>query len=346
MDLWIYDENFKRLGVVDTAESIIWANRFRQCGDFEIYIPASAEMLELLQEDRFVGREDDDMVCIIEKVVITTDEENGDYLTVTGRDLRSILERRIVWNQTSLNGTVEKALQQLVRDAFIDPEIPERQYNKLRFAAAHNYTETVSAQYTGTNLLEAIMELCAAYNYGFKIFLQDGYMRLDFYKGVDRSANQEENTRVIFSEYYDNLKTFTYTRDKTNYKSVVVVAGEGEGLARKRVNLTRSVDTSGLHRREMYIDARDISSNEGEISDSDYNNLLAERGSTSMSEAAIVESMSGSVEFSEMYTYGKDYNLGDIVTTVNKYGLQVDSQVLEVVEVWDENGYECTPTFG
>lgn len=346
MDLWIYDENFKRLDVVDTAESIIWANRFRQCGDFEIYIPTSAKMLELLQEDRFVGREDDDMVCIIEKVVITTDEENGDYMTVTGRDLRSILDRRIVWNQTSLSGNLHKALRKLITDNIIAPEISERKYDKFRLADSRTYPETVSAQYTGTNLLEAIMELCAAFNYGFKCFLQDGLIYIDFYKGVDRSENQEENTRVIFSEYYDNLKTFTYTRDKTNYKSVVVVAGEGEGLARKRVSLTRSVDTSGLHRREMYIDARDISSNEGEISDSDYNNLLAERGGTSMSEAAIVESMSGAVEFSEMYTYGKDYNLGDIVTTVNKYGLQVDSQVLEVVEVWDENGYECTPTFG
>jgi hypothetical protein len=56
--------------------------------------------------------------------------------------------------------------------------------------------------------------------------------------------------------------------------------------------------------------------------------------------------MDGSVEHTTQYVYGVDYFLGDLVTVINKYGIQIDVQVLEVVEVWDENGYSCTPTFG
>ena len=96
MDLWILTEDFQRVGIVDTATSIIWANRHRQHGDFEIYISASAAMLDLLKEDRFVVRDDDDMVGIIEHTKIDTDEENGDFLIVSGRCSRSILTRRIV----------------------------------------------------------------------------------------------------------------------------------------------------------------------------------------------------------------------------------------------------------
>ena len=346
MDIWILNEDFQRLGIVDTASSVIWANRARQCGDFEIYIPASAEMLELLKEDRIVARQDDEMLCFIEKVIDADDQENGDYLTVTGRCMRSILARRIVWDQTALTDTVENIMRKLVTDALISPEIAARKYDKLTLAPAHGYTETASVQYTGDNLQEVIESLCATYGYCYKITLEDGLLVLDFYKPTDRSVNQSENPRVVFSEEYDNLTASTYTKDKTAYKSVALVAGEGEGSARRRAIVSREVDQAGLHRREIFVDARDLSSNEGEISDDDYMAQLSERGSTSLSEAPMVESMEGAVESLQMYTYKKDYFLGDIITARNKHSVEAVTQVLEIVEQEDENGYKCTPTFG
>lgn len=345
MDLWIYSEDFELLGIVDTASSVIWANRFRQCGDFEIYVSASASVLQLLQEDRFVVRQDDSMVGIIERVLLNTDEEAGDFLTVTGRCTRSILDRRIVWDQTALSGTVENVMRRLVIDAFISPAIEARKYDKLTLAAAHGYADAVSVQFTGDNLQEAIDGLCAANDYGYAITLQDKQLVLDFYKGVDRSAGQRVNPRVIFSEEYDNLTASSYSFDKTAYKSVALVAGEGEGSARRRTTVSRIIDQSGLHRREMFIDARDISSNDGEITETEYMAQLAERGRTDLNAAAMVESMDGSV-VSTQYVYKTDFGLGDLVTVINKYGVQADTQLLEIVEVWDENGYTCTPTFG
>lgn len=346
MDLWILDgDTFEPVGIVDTASSIIWTNRFRECGDFEIYINATPESVELLQKDRLVARQDDEMLCIIEAVKLDTDEENGDYLTVTGRCTRSILSRRIVWDQTVLSGTVENGMRRLVSDAFISPAITARKYEKLALAPSHGYTDQVTAQYTGDEILDAITELAAANNYGFKMPLRGGVLELDFYKGVDRSAGQSENPRVIFSEEFDSLAASSYSSDKTKYKSVALVAGEGEGAERKRTTVSRSVDQEGLHRREMFIDARDVSSNEGEITEAEYTAQLAERGRTNMSEAAVVESMTGSI-LPRQYTYGVDYFLGDIVTVRNKYGIMVNAQVLEVMEKWDEAGYECTPTFG
>lgn len=348
IDLWIYDEDFTALAVIDTYNSLIWANRFRQCGDFEIYVSMSTEMADVLQVGRWVVRPDDDMAGIIEKVESGTDEENGDYLLVTGRCLRQILGRRIIWEQTTITGTAENGLRQLVNDALISPADEARKYAPLVLAAAHGYTETVDAQYTGDNLLEAIEALCAAKNYGFKIILDTNAQQLllDFYKGTDRSMSQFTNPRVIFSEDNDNLLASTYTKDTANYKTVALVMGEGEGADRRRVTVGRSIDQEGLHRRELYVDARDLSSNDGQISAEEYDAQMAERGNTGLSEAPIVESMEGTVEPKQMYIYKQDYYLGDIVTVANKHGIAVDTQVLEVVEVWDEDGYTCTPTFG
>lgn len=346
MDLWIYSEDFAALGIVDTATSIIWANRFRQCGDFEIYISASAAMLDLLKEDRLVIRPDDEMVGIIEQVKTGTDTEDGDYIIASGRSAGSLFDRRIIWDQTEINGTVENGLRTLITDAFISPAIAARKYDRLTLAEAHGFTETMQTQYTGDNVLEAVENLCAANNYGFKVIRQGTKFVVDFYKGTDRTAGQAVNPRVIFSEAYQNLQSTEYTLNKKDYKSVALVAGEGEGAARRRTVVGRSVDQSGLHRREMFVDARDISSNEGEITDADYIAQLAERGTQSLSEAPIIQSMEGSIEPNMMYKYKEDYFLGDLVTVINKHGTQADTQVLEIVETWDSDGYTVTPTFG
>ena len=352
MELWIYSDSFSLLGVVDMATSIIWANRFRQCGDMEIYVAATDKMLELLifdaaKEDRFVVRRDDEMVCIIERAEIVTDEEKGDFLLVTGRCLRSIYTRRIVWEQTTLTGTVEEGLRRLVEDAFMSELIQGRQYAPLRLAPAHGYTDPLEKQITGDELLAALEEICAANNYGMKVTMdpREGTMTADFYKGTDRTAGQRENPRVIFSEQYGNLLGTNHTRDATAYKTVAKVAGEGEGTARRSIVVSRAGQTAGLRRREMFVDARDISSNDGEISMSDYTALLINRGNSSMAEAAIVESMTGSI-MQRQHVYGRDYFLGDMVTVIDKYGSMADAQVLEIVETWDENGYTATPTFG
>lgn len=346
MDLWIYDESLALQGIIDTASSVIWADRFRQCGDFEIYTPAETAALELLRIDRYVMRPGSDMVGIVEKIELTTSEEDGDYIKATGRDLRSILDRRIIWEQTVLTGTVENAIRRLITEAFISPAIPARKFDLLSLAAAHGYEETVSTQYTGDNLLEAVEALCAAYNYGFKIKLQDGGMVFDLYKGADRSAAQSDLPRVIFSDEFDTLASSEYIRDKAAFKTVALVAGEGEGSARRCVTVSLPTEQTGLQRREMFIDARDVSSNNGEIAAAEYDAQLIDRGLPDLYEAAEVESMTGSVELLQTYTCGKDYDLGDLVTVRNRYGVECDTQVLEIVESWDANGYICTPTFG
>lgn len=346
MDLHIYTEEMSLLGIVDTASSIIWADRYRQNGDFEIYIAASPEMMELLATDNWVVCPGRSMVGIIEKVELTTDAEEGDYLTVTGRCLRSIMERRIVWDQTQLSGTVEDAMRKLITDAFIEPRIALRKYDRLVLAEAHGFTDKVDTQYTGKVVQEAVEELCASYDYGYTVTVNDaGQVVVDFYRGTNRTAGQEDNPRVIYSETFDNLMGSTYTKDTTNHRNTALVAGEGEGAARKLATVGYDRHT-GLHRRELYVDARDVSSNDGEIDSLKYTMLLNARGYAALAETGVVESMEGSVEHTTQYVYRVDYFLGDRVTVLNRYGIQTDVQVLEVVEVWDESGYSCTPTFG
>ena len=86
------------------------------------------------------------------------------------------------------------------------------------------------------------------------------------------------------------------------------------------------------------MDARDISSNGGEISENDYYDMLATRGGEKLAERQIVKAFSGNIEPQTTYQYKKDYNLGDIVSVDNGYGVTATPRIIEIIECWDDTG--------
>jgi hypothetical protein len=45
------------------------------------------------------------------------------------------------------------------------------------------------------------------------------------------------------------------------------------------------------------------------------------------------------------YLYKTDYNVGDIVSIENEFGLTVNARIVEVTETWDKEGYTINPVF-
>ena len=73
IDIYLLDSNLNRIHLIDTYDSLIWSERYNDLGDCELMIKASVENLQMLEESTYITREDSDMVCRIEKVVLTTD---------------------------------------------------------------------------------------------------------------------------------------------------------------------------------------------------------------------------------------------------------------------------------
>lgn len=100
------------MAVCDSFSSLLWDVEFYQCGSFEVYIAANPQNVEVFQLGRIVGRDDDsEHFGIIESVKIETDSEDGDYLTVSGRFLTCLLERRIIYPSFSANNTYENVVR-------------------------------------------------------------------------------------------------------------------------------------------------------------------------------------------------------------------------------------------
>lgn len=343
MDLYILDKTFKPIALIDNAASVIWADRYYETGDFEIYIPATIKNLSVLQEEYYVKRMDSDMVGIIEMINLKTDIENGDYLTVSGRDLKSILERRIIWNQSNLSGRIEMIMRQLINENVINPTIAARKISSIKLGSIKGFADTAEFQVTGDNLLDKVIELCKAAEIGWKVTInEEAQIIIDFYRGTNRSYSQSAIPYVVFSPTFDNLLTTETQQDITTFKNAALVAGEGEGTARKTVALGTA---SGMARRELFIDARDISSNDGEISDSQYTELLRQRGNEQLAAAVKTLGVSGTAETALTYKLNEDYFLGDTVAVENEYGIKANSKILEVIECEDQNGISIIPTF-
>lgn len=345
MNFYLYDTNLIRVGIIEIYTSLIWSTRYYEAGDFELYTPASAASLKALKKNYYLVRDDDlTQAMIIKNIQITTDIENGDYITITGQSLKSILNRRIIWDQTTLNGNLETMIRRLVYDNAVNPDISARAISRLILGDTIGLTETINAQYTGGNLGETLTEIGQTYGIGWDVLLDLENKKFKFVliKGKNRTYTQNVNPRVIFSNDYENLLTTNYVYNSDEYKNVALIAGEGEGLDRRRATIGTASD---LNRYELYVDARDISSNEGEILPTEYNDLLLARGQEALSECIILENVEGEVDTHTTYKPNIDYYLGDIVEIVNAYGLIMTPRIIEIIECIDENGYTCVPTF-
>lgn len=344
MNPYVLNRNFEVIRYLDSFASLEWVNRYQDTGDFVLVVPASAENVSDLQPRHFLVREDDEMIVMIEKVEITTDAESGDYLTVSGRSIESILGRRIVWTQTNANTSVELFLRTLVYENCINPTDPKRRIPNLILGEPHGFTERIEKQVTGDNLLDVVRDTCQTYGYGFRIYMNaDSQLVFDVYKGEDRSYNQTLNSYVSFTPSFENIINSTYTYDEELFSNVALVGGEGEGMERV---YTTVGEAEGYDRYEVFVDARDVSTNSGAIDSNTYLNMLAERGQEKIALLTSTESMVGEVETSLMYRYKEHYYLGDVVSVENGYGVTASPRIIAMIESENESGYKAVPEFG
>ena len=350
MEVWILDTDFSSVSVLDTFESLIWTDRYREYGDFEIFAFPTSQLLNDAKDDFYLYNPASEHTMIIEHHEVTTDIEEGPRFIVTGRSLESLLTRRIVWNQTTISGSLQNGIKKLITENFISPEVSERKITNFVFVYSTDPEITKlthEQQYTGDIIYDVIVDLCNTYDIGFKITLNIDKKRFEFslYKGKDRSYAQETNPYVIFSPNYENIINSDYTHSIKDYKNVTRIGGEGVGIDRK---MTTYGNASGLNRREIFTDARDISSktDDGEVlSDQDYLNLLQQRGKENLAEYAVKEGFEGEVEASKMFIYGRDFFLGDCVQVQNEFGMSGTSLVSEIVFSQDKDGESVFPTF-
>ena len=339
----VMTDQFIRLAVIDDYSSFIWSSRYYTTGDFQLIVDATPEYMSLFKEQYYIVRDDDENVGIIEDIFVERTEDGNDRLIIKGRFIDSIIARRIIAVQTTVSGKISDCIEQLLDENIINPSNAARQIDNF-VIDSYEVATAFQAQYTGKNLLETISAICETYGIGHKVTLNaDHEFVFKLYEGVDRTYDQNVNDWVIFSDTYDNLISSEYEENYQKVVTSVLVAGEGEGLDRKTAWV--GDDKTGLERYEVYKDQRNIRSNDGEIPEEEYIELLKEAGKESLTK--YTTAFTGKVYF-ENIKYKTDIGLGDLCVIQNdNWGIYINSRLVEVIESVDETGaYTITPTFG
>lgn len=363
MDFIAKDKDFRPIAVIDLYSSAIWTERYSELGDFQLDVPLSAAYLDALADGNYLTLKDTDTVMIVESMNIESDISTGKKTaTYKGRELASILTRRIVWSQKIITGNIEQVIRTLLNENAISPPqgqsartIPNFTFPAISDEALRTYLRSINieVQFVGDTLYDAIKSICDRFGLGFKIVFNNAspaVMNFVLYRGVDRSAEQTERDAIIFSPEYDTLINSRYLSDTTEYKNTAMILGEEEeGQPRSKTSVwTWETEPTGLDRRELFVDANDLRSQQDDgtvMEPSEYVASLQHRGFEKLDEKSISTVFDGQVETSIGPQYGVDYFLGDRVSTINEFGIGAVAQITEYIRGYDEGGYKEYPTF-
>lgn len=340
MELRVYDAALNFQGLTENQTSILWTRRYYEPGEFQIYVPLTDYNVSLFKLGNIVTFRAASEGGVIEDLILR--QNNVEQVIVaSGRFLSSYMDRRLIRPRVNYEGYVEVAMRDMFQFAQEKAPLPLVVLGHLNL-----FRDPVSFQATYKNLLEYETKLAKSAGYGFR-FRPDFTAKkiyFEIYKGLDRSREQTDRAFVEFSDKFDNLNEIESRYNDQLLKNVAYVGGQGEGVARTFVTVGND-SLSGLSRREMFVDAKDISPDD--LTEAQYLAALRERGNQKLAEQIKSESIECSTVPAGNYVYRKDYDLGDIVTVrKSDWGISTKMRITEITETYEHGAAIITPTLG
>jgi len=226
------------------------------------------------------------------------------------------------------------AVGQLLNKHILSPTETARKIAGISYSAP-NFGIAVSSQTSYRNLLESVSDLCDGLGIGIKTVFNPatGLFTVTLYNGGNSSA--------VFSKEYENLTEQTYIESVDDYANTALIGGEGEGSARQFVTIAQG---SGEHRREVFVDARDLQSADFP---GNYTETLTFRGQSRLAELAPRYSFDAGVNPHGNLRYKQDFDLGNMVKVIAKpWGVSMTARISEIEETYDAEGFSLFITFG
>ena len=338
-DVRIYTSDMELIGFVSGITSLQWHRMYYAPGEFEIHVAAIEDNIRYMQLENLIWLPGKPEAGVIESIDIRYTNTEKD-LEVKGRFLESYMDRRLIRpSYTADNANTETVMRTLLSNA---AEIPN-----VVLGDVIGITDTVSfnAQYKGLLDYEQRLAKSAAAGFRFRPDFEKKTITFEIWKGVDRSANQTDRPQVIFSTDYGNLEQIEYSKDNYSYKNVCYVGQFNDGVATD-VYTTGDDTTTGLDRRETWLEASDVDKNS--LTSAQYQAAMIQRGKDELwSNKCKSSTFDSSVNPSGNFEYLKDYDLGDIVTIRRpEWGIERDERITEINEVYENGIFKIEPTFG
>lgn len=368
------------VGVVHDYNSFSLTLNYSKIGDFILSIDNRLDNAKLFIKNRIVMLNGDGFnTGIITHVSVEVDEDGNEIRTVKGKTLGHLLSYRVVNNNGTNEydfeqGSAETVIKQYVKKNAVSATDPRRNFDNLVVADDLKRGNNLRWQSKFDNLDELVEEISELESLGWTIYLNldSNIMTFDVYKGRDLSG------QVVFSTTYGNLESQAYIHDEYNHRNMAYVAGEiydpkieldengepkldengnpiteletiinattGEEMIiekpkERRIYQIGNNDVTGIDRKETFIE---VNESEDEYID------IPELGRRRLEEMNELETIEAKVINNTLFTFGVDYNLGDIVSVfIEDLGVSKDLRISSVTyEMDDQRDFQIYVTFG
>lgn len=352
--------------VVNKLKTKMWVERYQRPGEFKLTSHFPEETMIELPLGTFISHMNTTELMIVENHQIFERNDRPAELVVTGRSFWApLLEDRIFGtfnaeNEAIVGAPVAKPISNEgtcadVIDYILDYEFESTKtplngaINNFNFRQSIERSEgpTLRYQLNRVSLYQLIEELLKRANLGIKgerwkpspSTLRRNDATLTVHDGKDLTDSASD---AMFSHIRGDIKNAEYFKSIKGEKNEAWVIGYW---------IDRFVGSAGIgfEKKQMSIDGKDIDQSyttkptgtdrtniESEMVDRAVNNIEANNQVSIMN----VEIDPGS----DSRLYRVDYNIGDIVKVLGKYGVSTSLRVSEHVEIEDENGFSSYPT--
>lgn len=371
------DKNFNAISIIEGYDSIIWTDLYNDVGDFELHGGNTPALRKVASQAEYIFNTATKGLAEIERPEAIYTEEDGSTLTITGRSMNNVLDRRIIDKNKTIyfetntgDRRISKIICDLVDAAFevSSSTKTSRYWSALRIVNAtpawsvtlpYGTIPAQALQFTmGDSLLDSVRDLCAAFGLGFRFEFSpiDKTVSFIVYEGANLSIPGQ--TMIMFSDLYDNLLTGREMYDKATIKTAMLVVGSATDPITQEPRLPQWVvdaDFSGLDRREVYYssDQQDIvyktDGTQCTMPSADYIAALKLAGVNALNSPmyGIYSEYEGSLLEVRGYKYGVNFTLGDIVAFLLPHHTQAFTARISGMTFVDDAtaGKTLAPTF-
>ena len=346
--------------LLEDYDSLIWTERFTGIGDFQLVTGAVDKYKSALPEGTVLTLRESSVPMIVEDHYVERKKNTGAKLFIKGREFTSILDRRVSVQAVSAALADWKVVAKQPSDVahYIIVKICVDGINDAADIFPGSVVQfNTPADYllgTGPNrefvvprgkLLNTVLDFLKAESeadantvppspavvpHGIRAVRPArgaSAITIEIYTGTDRSAD------VRFDATRDQLDDGSYLFSKRGLANAGYVLGP---TAAFKLHKGAAVPT-GLDRRVTLVDATGSSMNSADAVKNEGIDALNKANETARFNGSLNTDLS-------LYTYGVDYNLGDIVMMAGDYGLNTRSRVTEYIRSEDAQGSKSYPT--
>lgn len=327
------NNGFERLGTIEGFESLTMSKSWHGIGTSELHLREGLLHANQLKKEHILFSDMNKAYIISTREMNSTDGN----MIVRADELKSYLKRWLIYPPEGLPYHAINDNSETIMKTWVQDTLDRKGITNIVVAPNQSRGETIYNQARYERLSDKLEEVSKISGLGWDVHIdwENKQFVFDCYEGVNRIANQSENSRAIFSLEFENVIEQSFTDSNVGYANTAVVGGFGE-LEHQVIEVVGD-DDAGLDSYEVFVDANDIV----------YDEFLSDRGIQELELHKELKSFESNVESTKTLMYGKDFDLGDMVTIRNKkWNVTENARASEAIEVFESTGYRLDITFG